>query len=256
MAIQDDRDRMAAINDATRTPMMQAVLGGPTNKRSQLQKQVAAERPVDGMTGAATKIPRPPPRKMTQLQKQVYAERAAGGKPFAYPAVGEVIPGARAELTDLMERGLGTPAPRADTTLVRPQVPRVNPAVEPLKRVGAAVGSAISETAGRYTDAAGLYAPQNARDVGVNLRRGVGAAAAIPVAATEMATRPCGRWPGRRWTCTGGCSPASRSPLRRRLTLPLPVRRPGAWPVVVAYDAESSNAIEQPGAAVRQATSD
>jgi hypothetical protein len=60
MAIQDDRDRMAAINDATRTPMMQAVLGGPTNKRSQLQKQVAAERPVDAMTGAATKIPRPP----------------------------------------------------------------------------------------------------------------------------------------------------------------------------------------------------
>ena len=88
-----------------------------------------------------------------------------------------------------MERGLGTPAPRADTTLVRPQVPRANAAVEPLKRAGAAVGSAISETAGRYTDAAGLYAPQNARDVGVNLRRGVGAAAAIPVAATEMATR-------------------------------------------------------------------
>ena len=87
-----------------------------------------------------------------------------------------------------MERGLGTPAPRADTTLVRPQVPRANAAVEPLKRAGAAVGSAISETAGRYTDAAGLYAPQNARDVGVNLRRGVGAAAAIPVAATEKAT--------------------------------------------------------------------
>jgi hypothetical protein len=35
MAIQDDRDRMAAINDATRTPMMQAVLGGPrTNGRN------------------------------------------------------------------------------------------------------------------------------------------------------------------------------------------------------------------------------
>lgn len=60
MALQDDRDRIAARNDATRTPMMQAVFGGPTNKRSQLQKQVAAERPVDAMTGAATKIPRPP----------------------------------------------------------------------------------------------------------------------------------------------------------------------------------------------------
>ena len=53
--------------------------------------------PVDAMTGAATKAPLPRPRKLTQLQKQVYAERAAGGKPFSYPAVGEVIPGARAE---------------------------------------------------------------------------------------------------------------------------------------------------------------
>jgi hypothetical protein len=256
MAIQDDRDRMAAINDATRTPMMQAVLGGPTNKRSQLQKQVAAERPVDGMTGAATKIPRPPPRKMTQLQKQVYAERAAGGKPFAYPAVGEVIPGARAELTDLMERGLGTPAPRADTTLVRPQVPRVNPAVEPLKRVGAAVGSAISETAGRYTDAAGLYAPQNARDVGINLRRGVGAAAAIPVAATEMATRPMRALAGASMDLYRGLLTGEQEPAQAPADAAAARPQAGGVAASSPTTAESSNAIEQPGAAVRQATSD
>ena len=49
------------------------------------------------VTGAATRVPISRPRKLTHLQKQVYAERAAGGKPFSYTAVGEVIPGARAE---------------------------------------------------------------------------------------------------------------------------------------------------------------
>ena len=44
MALQDDRDRIAARNDATRPPMVQAVFGGPTNKKSQLQKQIDAER--------------------------------------------------------------------------------------------------------------------------------------------------------------------------------------------------------------------
>jgi hypothetical protein len=189
MAIQDDRDRMAAINDATRTPMMQAVLGGPTNKRSQLQKQVAAERPVDAMTGAATKIPRPPPRKMTQLQKQVAAERAAGGKPFAYPGVGEVIPGARAELTNLMEKSFGpdrgdVPAPRpADAgAAAAPSMTAARP-----KNDGAQ--PAASDSPGAL-DALGLYRPKNVREAGDNARRVVGGAAALGKAGFDAAMAP------------------------------------------------------------------
>ena len=63
MALQDDRYRIAARNDATRPPMVQAVFGGPTNKKSQLQKQIDAERAarpaVSSRTAAPTAAARP-----------------------------------------------------------------------------------------------------------------------------------------------------------------------------------------------------
>lgn len=123
MALQDDRDRIAARNDAVRPPMMQAVLGGPTNKKSQLQRQIDAER-------------------------------------AARPTASSVAP---------TRPAVAAPA-------------RENPAMRPLKQAAAAAGNAISNTA----DNVGLYAPQNARDVGVNLRR----ASAVPLIAAEVATRP------------------------------------------------------------------
>ena len=123
MALQDDRDRIAARNDATRTPMMQAVFGGPTNKKSQLQRQIDAER-------------------------------------AARPTASSVAP---------TRPAVAAPA-------------RENPAMRPLKQAAAAAGNAISNTA----DNIGLYAPQNARDVGVNIRR----ASAVPLIAAEVATRP------------------------------------------------------------------
>lgn len=174
------------------------------------------------------------------------------GAGFAYPRIGAVIPGARAELTNVLERSHGTPAPRADTKPVRPQVARVNPAVEPLKRAGAAVGNAVSEAAGRYTDAAGLYAPQNARDVGINLRRGVGAAAAIPVAAAEMATRPMRALAGASMDLYRGLLTGEQEPADSAAARPQAVSAAPSSTAPVA----SSSAIERPGAAVRQAVGD
>ncbi len=257
MALQDDRDRIAARNDATRTPMMQAVFGGPTNKRSQLQKQVAAERPVDAMTGAATKIPIQRPAKLTQLQKQVYAERAAGAKPFAYPKIGEVLPGARAELTDMMEKAWGpeTAAPQrpaapaapetagmapASTVEGAPAVPsRENPAVRPLKQAAAWVG----EQAGEVADAAGFFAPQNARDVGINIRR----ATALPVAAADAATTPIRKGLGALADVYGGLFSGEQAPAQAP-------QRPAVAPAAAADPAAAPGTAPAPAAATTPAS--
>lgn len=191
MALQDDRDRIAARNDATRTPMMRSVLGGPTNKKSQLQRQVDAERAA---RPTASSVASSPSRPVT-----------------AAPA-------------------------------------RENPAVRPLKQAAAAAGNAISSTA----DNIGLYAPKNARDVGVNLRR----ASAVPLIAAEKATRPVraglGAVASGAADVVGGVFSGDQSPAPQEASAaPVVAGRPGAAAAFQNVTAGSSSVSADPGRRAR-----